>query len=85
MRALPRLLSEEVDPIGGQLLGNTPLVWSRAELARAVYVLDAAKRRDRWGAAGSWAWRLQRYLRLRHDMRSRDRTARRQSSGTDAP
>jgi GH15 family glucan-1,4-alpha-glucosidase len=81
--ALPRLLSEEVDPISGQLLGNTPLVWSHAELARAVYVLDSAKRRDRWGAAGSWAWRLQRYLRLRHDMRTRHRTAPGQPSGTE--
>jgi hypothetical protein len=69
--SLPRLLSEEVDPRSGQLLGNTPLVWSHAELARAVYVLDAAKRRARWSAAESWAWRLQRYLRLRHDMRTR--------------
>lgn len=69
---LPRLLSEEVDPQGGHLLGNTPLVWSHAELARAVYVVDAAKRRARWGPAGSWAWRLQRYVRLRHDMRSSD-------------
>jgi hypothetical protein len=68
--ALPRLLAEEVDPQTGALLGNTPLVWSHAELARAVYVLDAAKRRDRWGASGSWAWRLQRYVRLRHDMRN---------------
>jgi uncharacterized membrane protein len=70
--ALPRLLSEEVDPQTGELLGNTPLVWSHAELARAVYVLDAAKRRDRWGTAGLWAWRLQRYVRLRHDMRNSD-------------
>jgi hypothetical protein len=36
--ALPRLLSEEVDPQSGRLLGNTPLVWSHAELARALYV-----------------------------------------------
>jgi hypothetical protein len=69
---LPRLLAEQVDPQSGALLGNTPLVWSHAELARAVYVLDAARRRSRWGAAGSWAWRLQRYLRLRHDMRNGD-------------
>ncbi len=69
---LPRLLSEEVDPSTGALLGNTPLVWSHAELARAVYVLDAAKRRDRWGTAGLWAWRLSRYLRLRHDQRTTD-------------
>ena len=67
--SLPRLLSEEVDPQTGQLLGNTPLVWSHAELARAAYVLDAAKLRDRWGVAGSWAWRLRRYVRLRHDIR----------------
>jgi hypothetical protein len=70
--ALPRLLSEEVDPQTGELLGNTPLVWSHAELARAVYVLDAAQRRERWGAAGLWAWRLQRYARLRRDQRAGD-------------
>jgi uncharacterized membrane protein len=70
--SLPRLLSEEVDPQTGELLGNVPLVWSHAELARAVYVLDAAKRREKWGAAASWAWRLQRYVRLRHDMRGGD-------------
>lgn len=70
--ALPRLLAEEVAPQTGEMLGNAPLVWSHAELARAVYVLDDAKRRDRWGAAGSWAWRLQRYVRLRHDMRHAD-------------
>ena len=62
---LPRLLSEEVDPLSGGLLGNTPLVWSHAELARALYVLDAAQRRDRWGTPGLWAWRLWRYVRLR--------------------
>jgi uncharacterized membrane protein len=76
---LPRLLSEEVDPQTGQLLGNTPLVWSHAELARASYVLDAAKRRARWGPAGSWAWRLQRYVLLRHDLRGGDRTEDRSS------
>lgn len=64
--ALPRLLSEEVDPETYRLLGNTPLVWSHAELARALYVLDAADRRKRWGAAGLWAWRLYRYTALRH-------------------
>lgn len=71
--ALPRLLAEEVDPRSSEMLGNTPLVWSHAELARAVYVVDAAKRRDRWGNAGLWAWRLQRYVRLRSDRRSGDR------------
>ena len=63
--ALPRLLSEEVDPQSGRLLGNTPLVWSHAELARALYVLDAAQRRRRWGPAGLLAWRLRRYAALR--------------------
>ena len=62
---LPRLLSEEVDPQTGRLLGNSPLVRSRAELARALYVLDAAEREQRSGTAGLWAWRLHRYLRLR--------------------
>lgn len=47
------------------MLGNTPLVWSHAELARAVYVLQAAQRWIRWGVAASWAWRLWRYVRLR--------------------
>ena len=69
---LPRLLSEEVDPQTGRLLGNTPLVWSHAELARAVYVLDAAQRRETWGAPGLWAWRLYRYAVLRAQQRSQD-------------
>ena len=63
--ALPRLLSEEVDAQSGRPLGNTPLVWSHAELARALYVLDAAQRRRRWGAAGLLTWRLRRYAALR--------------------
>jgi hypothetical protein len=63
--ALPRLLAEEADPQTGRQLGNTPLVWSHAELARCAYVLDAARRRARWGAPGLWAWRLGRYVRLR--------------------
>lgn len=70
--ALPRLLSEEVDPQSGRLLGNVPLVWSHAELARAIYVLDAAKRQDVWGTPGLWAWRLYRYLLLRVEQRSHD-------------
>jgi hypothetical protein len=70
---LPRLLSEEVDPETGQMLGNTPLVWAHAELARAVYVLDAAQRRDTWGVPGVWAWRLYRYVLLRAEqIRARD-------------
>jgi hypothetical protein len=41
---LPRLLSEEFDPATGTSLGNVPLVWSHAELARAMYSIDVAKR-----------------------------------------
>jgi len=63
--ALPRLLSEEVAPRTGRLLGNAPLVWSHAELARALYVLDDARRRARWGVGVEWAWRLGRFARLR--------------------
>jgi hypothetical protein len=62
---LPRLLAEQVDPESGGMLGNVPLVWSHVELVRALYVLDAAERRRRWGAAGLWAWRIGRYVRLR--------------------
>ena len=62
---LPRLLAEEVDPDTGESLGNIPLVWSHAEAARAMYVLDAASIRARFGTATLWAWRIVRYARLR--------------------
>lgn len=62
---LPRLLAEEVDPDTGESLGNIPLVWSHAEAARAMYVLDAASLRARFGTAALWAWRILRYARLR--------------------
>ena len=62
---LPRLLAEEVDPDTGESLGNVPLVWSHAEAARAMYVLDAATLRDRFGTPALWAWRIVRYTRLR--------------------
>lgn len=51
--------------MSGQLLGNVPLVWSHMELARALYLLDAADVRRRFGAVGLWAWRLGRFERLR--------------------
>lgn len=62
---LPPLLAEQIDPASGQLLGNVPLVWSHMELARALYLLDAAELRKRWGPAAIWAWRVARYVRLR--------------------
>jgi hypothetical protein len=69
---LPRLLAEEIDPVGGSALGNVPLVWSHMELTRALYVLDAAELRRRYGRLVLGAWRVRRYLRLRRDNRRRD-------------
>ncbi|MEJ7764290.1 MAG: hypothetical protein WKF86_02230, partial [Acidimicrobiales bacterium] len=62
---LPRLLAEEIDPESGHSRGNTPLVWSHMEAARAMYVLDAARVRHRWGPLGLGAWRVTRYVQLR--------------------
>ncbi|HEV2087730.1 MAG TPA: glycoside hydrolase family 15 protein, partial [Cryptosporangiaceae bacterium] len=64
--SLPRLLSEEIDPVDGTALGNVPLLWTHAEFARALYVLDAAQLRARWGRAVLWTWRIVRYLQLRY-------------------
>ena len=63
--ALPPLLSEEVDPVDGTALGNVPLVWSHMELARALYLLDAARLRRRYGTAGLTIWRAARFASLR--------------------
>lgn len=63
--ALPPLLSEEVDPVDGTALGNVPLVWSHMELARALYLLDAARLRRRYGTAGLAVWRVARFASLR--------------------
>jgi hypothetical protein len=62
--ALPRLLAEEVDPETGEALGNVPLVWSHMEAARAMYVLDAARLRRRYGRVGLSLWRVARYVSL---------------------
>jgi GH15 family glucan-1,4-alpha-glucosidase len=64
-RALPALMPEEMDPESRVGLGNAPLVWSHMEAARALYVLDAARMRDRWGPLVLGAWRGWTWLRAR--------------------
>ena len=64
-RAVPALMPEEMDPESRVGLGNAPLVWSHMEAARALYVLDAAQLRDRWGPLVLGAWRGGRWLRAR--------------------
>lgn len=62
---LPRLMAEQFDADNDRSLGNVPLVWSHIAAARALYILDAADLRARFGAFGLTAWRVGRYLRLR--------------------
>ena len=69
---LPRLLAEEVDPESGVSLGNTPLVWSHMEAARTMYVLDAARVRQRFGPVGLAVWRIHRYFQLRRQRDDRE-------------
>lgn len=71
-RSLPALMPEEMDPESRVGLGNVPLVWSHMEAARAAYVLDAARLRQRFGPAALVAWRGQRYLRARLGRRKDD-------------
>ena len=72
---LPQLISEEIDPVDGTSLGNVPLVWTHMELARALYLLDAARLRQRYGAVALAAWRLGRYASLRQRRPSRRTTS----------
>ncbi|MDP9451963.1 MAG: glycoside hydrolase family 15 protein [Actinomycetota bacterium] len=62
---LPRLQAEEFDADNARSLGNVPLVWSQMAAARAMYILDAADLRSRYGTLGLSAWRVGRYVRLR--------------------
>jgi GH15 family glucan-1,4-alpha-glucosidase len=39
---LPRLMPEEWDPARSEALGNTPLLWTHMEAARALALLDRA-------------------------------------------
>jgi hypothetical protein len=63
--ALPSLLPEEIDPETGVALGNTPLVWSHMEMARALWMLEVDAVRQRWGTVGGAAWAVFGTLRNR--------------------
>jgi hypothetical protein len=71
--ALPGLQGEVIAP-DGAMVGNTPLVWSHAEAARALYLLRVCDLRRRFGSVGVAAWRAWRLLRAQ----SRGRTSRSQ-------
>lgn len=80
---LPQLLSEEVNPVDSTALGNVPLVWSHMELARALYLLDAARLRQRYGTPVLTLWRLARYASLRWRSRTTDKTRRRHRAANE--
>jgi GH15 family glucan-1,4-alpha-glucosidase len=63
--ALPPLLPEEVDPRTATPLGNTPLIWSHMEMARALWMLEVDTIRRRWGTVGGAAWAVLGTFRLR--------------------
>lgn len=62
---LPPLQPEEWDAERNEALGNTPLLWSHTEAARALYTLHTERIRHRFGSAGLRLWRLNRYMRVR--------------------
>jgi hypothetical protein len=53
------------DPLDDRAPGNVPLLWSDMELVRAACLVEAAERRNRWGAAGFLLWCVARYGSLR--------------------
>jgi hypothetical protein len=74
--ATPGLQPEMLDPDGDGALGNTPLVWSHAEAARALYLLRVADLRARWHPVGARAWQLSRLVRqLARGVQSPGRTS----------
>lgn len=68
---LAPLQPEEWDVEAGEGLGNMPLLWSHMEAARALYLLQAARIRKRYGRIGLGLWRLSRFARLRLSRTSR--------------
>jgi len=68
-QSLPGLQGEVIAP-DGEVLGNTPLVWSHAEAARALYLLRVAGIRDRAGRVGVAAWRALQLARAQRTGRS---------------
>ena len=67
-QALPGLQPEVLDD--GEALGNTPLVWSHAEAARALYLLRSGDVRRRTGPVGLALFRLARIFRARRTLRA---------------
>lgn len=62
---LPPLLPEEWDVESSEGLGNTPLLWSHSEAARALYTLERERHRARYGTLPVLAWDRIRALRSR--------------------
>ena len=62
---LPPLQAEEWNVERQESLGNTPLLWSHMESARALYRLQSARLRRRYGPIGLALWAGGRFIRLR--------------------
>ena len=54
--AVLNTVTHKVDRASGASLGNVPLVWFHIEAVRTMYILDAERRRARYGSAGPGAW-----------------------------
>jgi hypothetical protein len=71
---LPPLQPEMWDAASGDALGNTPLLWSHAESARSLFVLQREELRSRVGTVGVAAWSAARVMQLRWFGRRRPQT-----------